>query len=101
MLRLTALSCYATLVSEIGSSLSGTQKLCGLSPTPSATPSAPSSPDKLGTGAIVGIAVGGAALVAIVAVAIGCLAFKKRQPPSAKKSESQLELKGFNPDSKY
>jgi hypothetical protein len=56
-------------------------------PTPSPSPKASSSSTKLGTGTIVGIAVGGVVLIAIMGI-IGCMCFRHGQRRSPKEAEA-------------
>lgn len=53
---------------------------------PSSSPNAVSSPTKLGTNAVVGIAVGGVVLIAIMGI-IGCMCFRYGQRRSPKEAE--------------
>lgn len=56
-------------------------------PTPSPSPKASSSSTKLGTGTIVGIAVGGVVLIATMGI-IGCMCFRHGQRRSPKEAEA-------------
>ena len=89
LVRLTGLSCYSTLVSEIGSSLSDAQKLCC---DGSSVPCAVSPANTgLSPGGKVGVAVAVVVFVALLAGVAGFVCYKKRH--HLKSSESQMEMK--------
>jgi len=79
LVRLTGLSCYSTLVSEIGSPLSDAQKLCCDGASVPCSVASTSPPHVLSAGDIAGIAVGLCALLLLLTFGMCFVIRRKRR----------------------